>query len=129
VHITIAPPNAKARGPNNLLGVRALSILGQLVTQPKLINQLAVGVEVDALQIGKETLARADHLEESAPAVVVLGVRPEMISEVVDPFREHRDLHFGRTGVCLVPPILCDGGSLRKSHCVFLPELYVSILL
>ena len=91
-----------ARFAGGFPAFRALSSNGQLVTQPKLINQLAVGVEVGALQIGKETLARADHLQEAAAAVVVLGVRAEVIGEVIDPFREQRNLDLRRAGVGVV---------------------------
>jgi hypothetical protein len=98
------------------------------VTQPKLVDELAVHRDVRGLEVLQETAASADHLEAPLVAMVVLGVGPEVIIEVIDPFREDRNLHFRGSGVRLMPLILLERGSLRECH-VVLPELNASILL
>ena len=54
---------------------------------------LPVAVDVCALQVVQKTAALANHLEETAAAMVVLLVHAEMISQVVDALREQRDLN------------------------------------
>src|SRR4051794_39422225 len=50
-----------------------------LVPETELLDQRAIGLEVTALEIGQQPAPGADHLQETAPPVVVLGVRPEVI--------------------------------------------------
>lgn len=112
--------DAKCESARSAGSASARSRLAQLVAQAKLANELAIRVEIGALEVLQETAALANHLQESLPAVVVLGVRPEVIIQVVDPFREHRDLDLRRAGVGFVPPGLREGGGLRECH-VLLP--------
>jgi hypothetical protein len=121
------PINAKTRGPLVFLA-SARSQFDQLVTQTELVDELAVCRDVRRFEVLQETAASANHLQETLPAVVVFRVRAEVIVEVIDPVREHRDLHFRGSGVRFVPLVLLQGGGLRKSH-VFLPELNASIVL
>jgi hypothetical protein len=43
---------------------------------------------------------------------VVVGVRLEVVGEVVDPFAEDRDLDFGRSGVLFVQAVGLDDARL-----------------
>src|ERR1041384_2547796 len=70
--------------------------------QPQRVDQLLVAVEALALQVIEERTALADHLEQAAPAVVVLVVLLAVLGQVRDPLREQRDLDLGRSGVALM---------------------------
>jgi hypothetical protein len=43
---------------------------------------------------------------------VVVGVRLEVVGEVIDPFAEDRDLDFGRSGVLVVQTVGLDDARL-----------------
>ena len=45
-----------------------------LVTEPQLLDQRPVVREIVALEVGEEAPAGADHLEQAAATVMVLGV-------------------------------------------------------
>jgi hypothetical protein len=87
-----------------------------LVPEPKLVDELAIGLEVRPLQVVEVTAALADHLEETAATVVVLGVLTEVIGEIIDPFRQYSDLDLGGAGVGGVLAILVDRGRLYEGH-------------
>jgi hypothetical protein len=92
------------------------SAVCRLVTQSKLINQLAIRLEICAFQIFEVTAAHADHPEQAAPAVVILGVRTEVIGEIVDPFRQYRHLHLRGPSVSRVHAIFVNRGGFYKGH-------------
>ena len=48
---------------------------------------------------------------------VVLGVLPEVVCQVVDPFRQHRDLDLRRAGVSGMAARLVDRRRFHKCHC------------
>src|ERR1700682_2604013 len=80
--------------------------------EPELGDNRSVALDVGALQIVQQPAALADQLEQPAPRVVVVGVRLEMVGEVIDPFAEDRDLDFGRPGVLLVEAVRLDHARL-----------------
>src|SRR4051812_9822305 len=88
----------------------------RLVAEAKLLDQLAVVVELRTLHVVQETTALSDEPKEALASVVILLVRPEVLGQVVDAFRENGDLHFGGTGVGLVSPMLLQRGRLVESH-------------
>jgi hypothetical protein len=45
---------------------------------------------------------------------VVVGVRFEMVGEVIDPFAEDRNLDLGRSGVLLMQAVGVDRGRLGR---------------
>jgi hypothetical protein len=86
------------------------------VAETKVLDDLPISVHVSASQIVQEAAASADHLEESAAAMVILRVGAKMISEVVDPLREEGDLDTGRAGVGLVVPVTLNCRCFFESH-------------
>ena len=40
--------------------------------------------------------------------MVVLGVGPEMLGELLDALGQQGDLHFGRARIALAPPVVAD---------------------
>ena len=79
-----------------------------LLTDAELVDDRAIAIEVGLLEVVEEPTAAADELEQSAAAVMVLRVGPEVLGQVGDAVREERDLHLRRPGVTLV------GGKVRN---------------
>jgi len=65
------------------------------VAETQLVDELPIALQVGALQVFQQAPALADHPEEAALPVEVLGVDPEVIGEAVDPLGEQRDLNRG----------------------------------
>jgi len=63
--------------------------------EPELGDNRPVPFDVGPLQIVQQPATLPDQLEQPAPRVVVVGVRLEVVGEVIDPFAEDRDLDFG----------------------------------
>src|SRR5690606_5834772 len=74
----------------------------------ELFNDRTISFYVFPHKVIEQTPPLADHLEKSSPGVVVLLVFLEVLVEMVNPFREDRDLHLRRAGVCLMQPVLFD---------------------
>jgi hypothetical protein len=87
-----------------------------LVTETKVRDDLAVAFEVGALEVVEKSLAPADHLEQSTPAVMILGVSAEVVVEVVDVLGENRYLDLGRARVGAMRAVLFDCRGLLKCH-------------
>ena len=63
--------------------------------EPELGDNRPVALDVGPLQIVQQPAALPDQLEQPAPRIVVVGVRFQMVGEVVDPFAEDCDLDLG----------------------------------
>jgi hypothetical protein len=63
--------------------------------EPELGDNRPVPLDVGPLQIVQQAAPLADQLEQPAPRIVVMGVRFQMVGEVIDPFAEDCDLDFG----------------------------------
>lgn len=61
-----------------------------------------VAVQIFALQIFEQTAALADHHQQPAARTVILFVALQMLGQMIDPLRQQRDLHVGRTCVAVV---------------------------
>src|SRR5690606_11964012 len=84
-------------------------------TQTEALDEAAVAVDVDLLQVAEQATALADEEEQTTTAVVVVLVLLEVLGEVLDALREERDLHLGRTGVALARRVLGHDALLRGS--------------
>src|SRR2546427_6755802 len=62
------------------------------MAETQLVDELPIAFQVHALQVLQQAAALADHFQEAALPMVVLGVRPEVIGQAVDPLGEQRDL-------------------------------------
>ena len=82
--------------------------------EPELINEPAVTCEVGTLEVFEEPPAPADHHQQPAAPVVVLGMIAEMLRERVDPLGEQRHLHARRAGVARLRAVLLDNRLLRE---------------
>ena len=62
--------------------------------EPELGDDGSVALDIGALQVVQQPAALADQLEQSTARIVVVGVRLEVVGEVIDPFAEDCDLDF-----------------------------------
>src|SRR5437870_4676522 len=83
-----------ARRPGALAGTPSATPVA-LVAETQLVDELPIALQVGALQVFQQAPALADHPEEAALPVEILGVDPEVIGEAVDPLGEQRDLDRG----------------------------------
>ena len=74
------------------------NILG-LLAQSEPFDHVAVLVRVRALQVIEQLATLADHFQQPAARMDILGVRLEMLGETVDTLGEQGDLYLGRAGV------------------------------
>jgi hypothetical protein len=81
------------------LGVPAELLALELLAQPELADELAVALEVRALQVIEKAAAAADEHEQPATRVMILLMDAEVLGQLVDSIGEHRDLNLGRAGV------------------------------
>jgi hypothetical protein len=56
------------------------------VAEAKLVDEVTIPFQIGALEVFQETATFADHHQQAAPSVVILGVCPEMIRERIDAF-------------------------------------------
>src|SRR3954471_16350792 len=78
------------------------SIAIALPAKAELADQRAVPLQVLPLEVVEEAAAAANEHQQAAARMVIVLVRAQMLGEVVDAAREHRDLDLGRPGVGLV---------------------------
>src|SRR6266571_537134 len=90
-----------------------------LLADPEPVDQLPVALRILRPEVVEEATAVTDHLEESAPGVVILGKEIEMLSQVLNPLTEDGDLDFRGAGVGGVGAVGRDDFGfpvLRQSH-------------
>src|ERR1700716_2907978 len=68
-------------------------------TNVMLFEQGLVTRLVLPLDVIEQRTARRDHFQQAAARMIVLHVALEVVGEVVDAFRQDRDLNLGRAGV------------------------------
>src|SRR5215475_15940230 len=101
-------------------------------TDVVLFEQRLVTRLVLVLQVIEKGAARRHELQKATAGVIVLHVGLEMIGEVVDAFRQDRDLDLGRAGVAGFGGIGLDdfrfafGGNRHRQILSLRPELAVS---
>src|SRR5215212_6202278 len=112
--------NTKRAGRNQC--ARAIMLILGLIPQAQFLDDLAVAVDIRALQVVEQAATLSDHLEEATTTVVVLLVGAKVIRQIVDALREQRNLNASRSTVCLMRPELLDGRALFESHVLVSPR-------
>src|SRR5688500_16487950 len=77
-----------------------------LAPQAQAADQFLIAGLVRLLQVFQQLTPLIDHLQQTAPRVVVLLVTSKVVGELVDPRREQCDLHFRRPGVGRIATVL-----------------------
>jgi hypothetical protein len=63
--------------------------------ESELGDHRSVALDVGSLQVVQQPAPLADQLEQPAPRIVVVGVRFQMVGEVIDAFAEECNLDLG----------------------------------
>src|SRR5688500_10075896 len=96
-------------GPENTRGGPCSPPRGdRLLTNAELVDDRAVALHVDLLEVVQQTAAAPDELQKAAAGVVVLRVRLEVLGQIADAVREECNLHFWRPGIGVMDAILVD---------------------
>lgn len=91
-----------------------------LPTQTQLGNDLAISLDVATSDVVEKATTSSDHHQKSAATVMVVRMLLQVLGQMVDAFREQRDLYLGGTRIGSVRPMLCDRLVLGcASHGVF----------
>ena len=89
------------RQTDGLFAVRQTGrrLCSRLLAQAERIDELAIRIDVLALEVVKELAAAADHLKQTAAGVMILLVFLEVAGQRVDAGRQKSDLNLRRTGI------------------------------
>src|SRR5436190_17056542 len=71
----------------------------ELTPKTQALDQRVVALAVPGLEIVEQTAALADHLEQAATRMVILGVALEVLGEIGDAFAQDGDLNLRRARV------------------------------
>src|SRR4051812_40001161 len=94
-----------------------------LSAQPQFLDQCPIPLQVVLLEVVQEPTTAADELQQPAPRIVILRMRPQVLGQLVHPLRQQRDLHLGRSRVGVARAVLAHDLLLR-----FLRQTHVSPL-
>src|ERR1700687_763418 len=106
--------------------------LNKSATNVMLFEQRLVTRLVLSLDVIEKRTAGCDHFQKAPARMIVLDVGFEMPGEVIDAFRQDRDLNLGRAGVAGLVGISLDdlrftfGGNRHRQILSLRPELAVS---
>jgi len=87
---------------------RASTAARGLAADTKAADDVPIPLDVLLTKVIEQVAPFTDEQKKAAAAVVVLGVVPQVLGDVVYPLGIERDLYFGRTGVAFVQPVLLD---------------------
>src|SRR5215212_5452521 len=79
---------------------------GRLLADAELVDDRAVALVVDLLEVVEKTTPTPDELQEAAAAVMILRVRLEVVRQIRNAAREECDLHFWGAGIAVMRAIL-----------------------
>src|SRR4030095_10200046 len=80
----------------------------ELLPETEALDELVVALRALAPEVLQQPPPPPDHLQQSAPRMVVLGVGLEVLGQVRDAGRQERDLDLRRARVGVVGPVVFD---------------------
>src|SRR6185503_3579694 len=83
-------------------------IASSSATPAETIDEAAIALAVDLLEVVEKSAPLTHQLEETAPGMVVLDVALEMLGEIGDPLGEDRDLDLRRAGIAARRGVFLD---------------------
>src|ERR1700760_3846519 len=111
---------------------RRASTQNNSTTNVVLLKKCLVTAFVRLAQVVEQRTARRHQLQQAATRMVVLHVRLEMLGEIIDAFRQDRDLNFRRAGIARLGSTRLDDfrfalrGNRHRQTLSLRPELAVS---
>ena len=83
-----------------------------LLADAELRDERTVTLDVGLLQVRKQVASVTDHHQKPAAGMVVLFVGLQVLGQIVNPLREHRNLDLRRAGVALMGGVFGHNGLL-----------------
>jgi hypothetical protein len=80
----------------------------RLFSYSKLLDDVAVPIDVVPLQVIQKAPTLADHLEQTAAGMVVFLMKLKVLGEIPDLLAEDRYLHLRGTCVCRMQLVISD---------------------
>ncbi len=97
----------------------------QLLADIQLANQIQIPLWVMLANVIQKRSSLADHPKQTAPARIIADSTTHVLRHSIDSFRQHRNLHIGRSIVAIMRAELsdnflfsffCNGHVKRNSH-------------
>ena len=85
-----------------LITIFRVTVSLKLAAQTELGNDLAVTVNISALQIVQQGTTAANHFQQTAAAMKVFFVYFQMFGQMSDLMAQNSDLNFRRTGIAFM---------------------------
>jgi hypothetical protein len=94
------PPSLSSvlRSPSSVI----LAVAPGLLSQSETRDDGLIPLEVSIANVSQQRRPVAHHLEQTAPGGMILGMRSEMLGQIVDSPRQQRDLYFRRSCVSVM---------------------------
>ena len=93
---------SKEFAPESIGGETIREIFGLLLTQIQLLESRLVAVIGCPLQVIEELTTACDQHKKTATRGMILLVRLEVLGQLIDPLREHSNLHVGTPCVLIM---------------------------
>src|SRR5437868_967264 len=94
----------------------AFVFLSRLVTQTEVVDELAIAFEIVLTQVFQQTTTLADHHQQTATAMVILGMCAKVVCQFVDARGKECNLHGGAATIVLVELVLLNDVVLVGDH-------------
>jgi hypothetical protein len=88
----IAHPLARDGIIEGIVGCRMSPSAGASSAQAETRDEIAVAIDIFALEVVEELAALADHLQQASTGVVVVNMSLEVIGQILDAGRQQRYL-------------------------------------
>jgi hypothetical protein len=79
-----------------------LAVAPGLLSQSEACDDGLIPLDVSVADVSQQRRPVAHHLEQTAPGGMILGMRSEMLGQIVDSPRQQRNLHFRRSCVSVM---------------------------
>lgn len=99
-----------------------------LFANAELLDNVPIARRIALAEIVEQASAVPNEFEQTKSRAVILGMRFEMLRQVLDPLREQRDLDFGRSRVCFVVLKCLNGWGSGAQVTVLLPGALPGVL-
>ena len=88
------------------------TLFSNLLTDTQLLDCCTIAVYILLLQIVQKVSSVTNHLQQTTSGVMVVLMRLQMCSQIVDSLCQNGDLYFRRTGIGLVGTVCSNNFSL-----------------
>jgi hypothetical protein len=104
----LLPPFTRGTGPTGSDACVGTGVVVMLFSDSQPLQDRPVPSIIVIAEVIQETPATTDHLKQAPPRMMIFLVQLEMLRQIRDSIRQHRDLDFRRSRVVLVLPVLMN---------------------